>query len=237
MPSSQIKSYSKSAEEINHIFDEIAPKYDFLNKLLSFKQDKLWRKKAVQLSVNENVSSILDVGTGSGVFLEDFVNQHSFKKAIGIDFSEQMLKQAKKRLGERASFERVEIPNLPYEKESFDLVSCAFVLRSISDLDLYFQESFRVLKPGGKLVVLELTRPTAWWMKLLYFPYLNIYLPLIGALFSGSSKAYRFLSTSIQKFYNISQVTSKLKQSGFSDVKPHSLTFGICNLIIAEKKL
>lgn len=235
MNSTQLPEYTKHPSEINQIFDVIAPKYDFLNKFLSFKRDDGWRRKAVRQSVEPWMNSVLDIGTGSGVFLYDITRFHPFEKAVGADFSKEMLKQAEQRLGNKAKLDVVELPKLPYEDDQFDLISSAFVLRSIADLDSLFQESYRVLSSKGKFVILELTRPTSWWMKALYFPYLNIYLPFVGRFFSGSWNAYKFLSSSIQKFYGVSELEQKIKDAGFKKVNTKSFTFGICTMIIAEK--
>ena len=228
-------AYSRPQEEIKSIFDRIASRYDFLNGFLSFQRDKSWRKRAVQKSLNGNEKSILDIGTGSGVFLEEFLNQHSFTRAVGLDISPEMLTLARRRLGSKATLLLSEGPQLPFQGSEFEIVSTAFVLRSLPDILAFFKEIYRVLRPGGRLVILELTRPSKPAMKVLYHSYLNWYLPVIGRLFSGSQDAYKFLSSSIQKFYEVGETVEFLKLAGFNSVHIHSLTGGICTLVIAEK--
>lgn len=226
---------SKSLGEIKTMFDRVASKYDFSNTFLSLNQDKVWRKTAVRKSINGSEKSILDIGTGTGALLEVFLREHSFDRAVGIDLSSKMLALAKKRLGEQATLLVSEGAGLPFHKSDFDIVSCAFVLRSISDIPSFFKEVYQVLKLQGKFVCLELTRPSNPVMKLLYEPYVKWYLPCAGKLITGNWNAYEFLSTSIQKFYDRGACVNFLTQAGFNTVKIHSLTGGICTLVIAEK--
>ncbi|MBI4970318.1 MAG: ubiquinone/menaquinone biosynthesis methyltransferase [Candidatus Omnitrophica bacterium] len=232
----KMPTYARPQQEIRSIFDRIAGKYDFLNSFLSFRQDKSWREKAVRKSLTRKEKSILDIGTGSGVFLEEFLNQHSFERAIGIDISPEMLTLARRRLGSRATLLLSEGPELPFHPSEFDIVSTAFVLRSLTDILAFFKEAHRVLSPGGRFVILELTRPTKPAMKMLYHSYLNWYLPLVGRIFSGSREAYQFLSSSIQKFYAVGEYVDFLKLAGFETIHIHSMTGGVCTLVIAEKK-
>ena len=227
--------YSRPQQEIRNIFDRIAGRYDFLNSFLSFNQDKTWRNKAVRLSLRGTEESLLDIGTGSGAFLEEFLNQQTFGRAVGMDLSSEMLTLARRRLGSKATLLLAESEELPFKQNEFDVVSTAFVLRSISDVPKFFQSVHRVLKPHGRFVILELTRPSQPLMKMLYRPYLNWYLPLVGRVFSGSWNAYQFLSSSIQKFYDVGQSVEFLRQSGFNPIQVYSLTGGVCTLIIAEK--
>lgn len=227
--------YSRPTHEIKDIFNRIAPRYDFLNSFLSFNSDKGWRKKAVELGVTGSPKSILDIGTGSGAFLEEFLNSYTFERAVGMDLSSEMLALARKRLGSKADLLLSDGPEIPFQKNKFDLVSAAFVLRSISNLPQFFDEVYRVLRPGGRFVILELTRPNQPVMKMLYRPYLKWYLPLVGRLISGSWNAYQFLSSSIQKFYEVGESVDFLKQAGFNSIQVHSLTGGVCTLVIADK--
>lgn len=228
--------YSRPPEEIRNIFDRIAPRYDFLNSFLSFNQDKRWRRNAVRQSITGTEKSILDIGTGSGAFLEEFLHQHTFKRAVGVDVSTEMIALARRRLGSKAELLVAQVPNLPFEKGEFDLVCAAFVLRSVTDILVFFKEVERVLKPNGKFVMLELTRPANPILRMFYLPYLKFYLPLVGKFVSGSWNAYRFLSQSIQKFYEVGEWIDFVKWAGFPKIKIHFLTGGICTLMIAQKE-
>ncbi len=234
---SKTQDYSRPQSEIRNIFDKIANRYDFLNSFLSFNQDKRWRRAAVKKTLAGSEKSILDIGTGSGTFLEEFLKVQRFEKVFGTDISPEMLVLARNRLGAGANLLLSQGSGLSFHDHEFDIASAAFVLRSISDLLAFFKEVHRVLKPEGKFVILELTRPKNAFMKLLYLSYLNCYLPLVGRIVSGSANAYQFLSKSIQRFYDVGEIMELLKLAGFNSVKIQSLSGGICTLIIAEKKL
>ena len=168
--------------------------------------------------------------------LEEFLNRHPFERAIGLDISEEMIREARKRLGNKAQWLMAQGEALPFENGQFDIVSSAFVLRSISNLPGLFYEIQRVLKPKGRFVLLELTRPKRTVLRLLYQIYLKAYLPLIGKIFSGSWHAYQFLASSIQKFYEVDEYVSLLKEAGLSPLLVRPMTFGVCTLVIAEKR-
>jgi len=220
-----------------NIFSRIAPRYDFLNGFLSFGRDKIWRKWAVRQALEGRETSILDVGTGTGRFLDAFLKKQRFEKKCGMDFCGEMLTRAKQS-GKNSSVLWIEADaaaGIPFYGASFDLISAAFMLRSISGLEPFFREAFRVLKGGGKLVLLELTRPRSWWLKRLYSVYLKGYLPAAGALFSGSRQAYSFLSDSIRQFYPPDEIRTKLEEAGFSGVGIFSCSGGIVTLISGVK--
>jgi len=223
---------------IQSLFSRIAPRYDLLNLILSFGNDSRWRRIAVKKSVKPNDKTILDVGTGSGKLLKTYLEFHEFKKATGIDFSDNMLELAKKEL---ASHHQVLLKNInlleyDHKEEAFDIVSTSFVLRSIREhLADFFKKCFSLLNPGGRLVILELTRPENPFIRLLFFPYVKIYLPLVGRLISGEKSAYEFLSKSVINFKNREEVERLLSASGFKSVKIKLLSGGIGTLFIAEK--
>ncbi|MBI4550237.1 MAG: ubiquinone/menaquinone biosynthesis methyltransferase [Candidatus Omnitrophica bacterium] len=226
------------SQGIRQIFTEITPYYDFLNGLLSLRLDRAWRRWAVERAVDGSERSILDLGTGTGKFLQAFLARGTFERACGVDLCESMLERA------RQSVRRPGVvwlaadvsKGIPCESASVDLVSAAFTLRSLRDhLPFFFSEVFRVLKPGGKAVFLELTRPARGILKWLYYPYLSIYLPLVGALVSRSFQAYSFLANSIRHFEEPSKVAEMLKQAGFASADCSSYTGGIATLIRAKK--
>lgn len=226
------------SQGIRQIFTEITPYYDFLNGLLSLRLDRSWRRWAVGMTLEGNEKSILDVGTGTGKFLEAFLARGRFDRVCGIDLCESMLARARKavRRPDVVWLNSDVSRGIPCESGSFDLATAAFTLRSLRDhLPSFFSEVFRVLKPGGKAVFLELTRPAGGLLKLLYYPYLALYLPLVGALVSRSLKAYSFLANSIRHFEEPARVASLLKEAGFASAERHSYTGGIATLILARK--
>lgn len=226
------------SSRIKQIFTKITPRYDFLNVLLSLNLDRSWRRWAADVTLEGNEKSILDIGTGTGKFLKAFLEKGRFEKITAVDLCESMLKKAQETLPDKnivwleADISR----GIPVEDGSFDLVTAAFTLRSIKeDLPFFFSESARVLNRGGKAAFLELTRPRSLWFRALHFAYLKFYLPVVGALVSGSGRAYAFLADSILHFDEPAQIRTLLEKSGFADVESHSYTGGIATLIIARK--
>ncbi len=236
MPSAVFSTPDSS--RIKQIFTEITPRYDLLNGLLSMNLDRSWRRWAVRRTLEGGEKSILDIGTGTGKFLKAFLEKGDFEKIVAIDLCESMLKKAKELMpGRDIAWLNTDISQgIPLENDSFDLVTAAFTLRSIQgDLPFFFSEAARVLKRGGKIAFLELTRPRSVWFQMLYYPYLKTYLPLMGALISGSSKAYSFLANSILHFDEPGKIRGLLENAGFTNVNLHSYTGGIATLITAKK--
>lgn len=228
--------YSPPKETIRNFFEVIAPRYDPINSLLSFRLDEGWRKKAARLILEGKGEgeTILDLGVGTGKFLERFLEKKSWRLAAGIDFAGEMLRRARRRLGSRCRLIQADIHDLPLEAESFDFVVSSFTLRSVKDLPHFFKEVRRILIPGGKAAFLCLTRP-AGFTRMLYAPYLQCYLPLVGGLLSKEPQAYRFLSESIQTFPSPREIQGKLESSGFQRVSIRPLSWGLATLIVAQK--
>ncbi len=224
-------------------FDKIAARYDFLNRFLSFHLDDYWRKKSRDLILSGGEESVLDLGVGTGKFLEIFLRAKKWKRAVGLDFSEGMLKACC--ISEIASPEaeatpRVDFINgdfqaLPFAPASFDVVISAFTLRSVRDMQGFLSEVFRVLTRSGKTGFLCLTRPKNPFFSALYYPYLKFYLPWIGAMISGNREAYRFLADSILNFQESGRTAEMMRRTGFKRVQIHPFTFGVATLIVGEK--
>ena len=225
-------------ESIQSLFSDIAPRYDFLNLLLSFGLDMLWRRRAVKESVRPEDTRLLDVGTGSGKLLHAYLKKQNFKRAVGLDFCEPLLIQAKKRL---KRFPHVELKNqdlltMEDAEGSFDIVSTSFVMRSIAGaMSQFFNTACDLLAPGGRLVILELTRPSSPLLGFLFVPYLKLYLPLLGRIVSGDKNAYHFLSDSILHFKNRTEIVELLRQARFVKIDVKLLSGGIGTLFIAQK--
>lgn len=225
-------------EKIRELFSGVMPKYDLLNHLLSFRMDKVWRERAASFSLKGEETSILDIGTGTGKFLEAFLKKRYFELACAVDICGAMLKEARRCvLPGRPVFwlEADTVQGICFRKNSFDLAVTAFTLRSLRDLEAFFAEVSRVLKPGGRIVLLELTRPRNYFLKALYYPYLRFVLPAVGALFSGSFRSYAFLSRSILNFHEPEYLKSLLARAGFRDVRVVPFSGGAATLIMGGK--
>ncbi|MBI3999441.1 MAG: ubiquinone/menaquinone biosynthesis methyltransferase [Candidatus Omnitrophica bacterium] len=217
---------------IQSLFNAISPKYDFLNSFLSFGLHVYWRRKTVRHTVTGLENTILDLGAGTGKSLSTFLRAHRFKRAVGCDFSEPMLQKAKKRLGDSAFLVSGDFHRLPFPDQSFDLVTGSFILRSVQNMAQFLEEVKRVLKPQGKAVFLELTRPKNRFIwKLFYEPYLKFCIPSVGQLFSRHEGAYQFLSQSIQAFVEPEDLQAQFDLTGFSEFSAKSLSFGAATII------
>lgn len=228
---------SPEKEFIREAFDSIAPKYDFLNTVLSFNLDEAWRRKARELVLESSQQTLLDLGTGSGKFLECFLDCRVWKRAVGLDFSSKMLEVARKNLPQEVTLVQGDFHNLPFGAAEFDLAVSAFTLRSVKDMPRFLGQVFKILTPGGRAGFLCLTRPKVWWCKLLFYPYLKLYLPLVGWIFSGKLKAYQFLSESVASFQEPEKTAAEMRDTGFTDIQIHAFTFGSATLILGRKPL
>lgn len=227
-------------EKIKSLFDNIAPDYDKLNHILSLNIDKGWRRKAVREIVdNDKPLTVLDVACGTGDFTIEIANKAAEGSLItGIDLSEGMMKVGREKLkaaGIEATLEYGDCEALTYPQECFDRVSVGFGVRNFEHLNVGLKEMQRVLKPGGKLVILELsvpTNPVIRWCYKLYF--LKI-LPAIGGMVSGNRGAYEYLPASVLHFPAPEKFIPMLKEAGFAEVKHKALTFGICRMYVGIK--
>lgn len=222
------------------MFNNIAPTYDTLNHRLSWDIDKGWRKKAIAQLQPFSPRHILDIATGTGDFAILAARMLTPEKLIGADISEGMMdigrqKVKRARLEQIISFEKEDCLQLSYPENSFDAVTAAFGIRNFPDLDRGLKETFRVLKPGGHLSIVELTSPVAFPMKQLFKVYSHTVLPIYGRLVSRDDSAYRYLTATIEAFPQGEQMVGILKKAGFSEARFERLTFGICTMYLATK--
>lgn len=227
-------------EGIRTMFDKIAADYDKLNHILSLNIDKIWRRKAVRELVGDKPDAkVLDVACGTGDFTIAIAKSLSPSGEVtGIDISEEMMRVGRKKIAEAGlSAELIsgDCEALPFDGNTFDRISVGFGVRNFEHIDVGLSQMLRVLKPGGRLVILELsipTNPVVRWGYKLYF--LKI-LPAIGGLISGSRGAYRYLPESVVNFPAPDKFAGMMKTAGFDNVRHKSLTFGICRMYIGEK--
>ncbi len=221
------------------LFDSIAYRYDLLNHLLSGGVDFYWRRRAVEHLVSLQPKVILDVATGTADFAIATLRLHP-ERVVGVDIAEEMLrlgrvKLKKRNLDKLITLRSGEAESLPFENGSFDAAIVAFGARNFEHLEKGLSEMCRVLRKGGKIVVLEFSKPTVFPFKQLYFFYFRTVLPLIGKLISKHREAYDYLPESVMKFPAGSEFLEILQKVGFVSVKEERLTFGIATVYVGTK--
>ncbi len=227
-----------SKDFIRKAFDSITPRYDRLNQILSFGMSEAWRKRSAELVLGDprfTPKTILDLGCGTGKFLECFLQKKSWESAAGVDFSVAMLKKARETVPGKVLWLQEDFDALPFLEGSFDLVVSAFTLRSVQRLSEFLANVQRILTPGGRAAFLDLTRPRNVWVRLFFYPYLKLILPLLGWLVSGDRKAYGFLSDSVRRFQPPEETMRLMQSAGYRDCTKKSFAFGAATLIIGAK--
>lgn len=229
---------SKKAQ-VADMFNNIAGKYDFLNHFLSLGIDKGWRKKAIAEVQKVKPRYILDVATGTGD-LAIAASQLQPESIIGVDIADQMLEVGRKKIKEQQLDNIINLQHgdseaLPFETNSFDAVTCAYGVRNFEHLAAGLKEMSRVLKPGGKVVILEFSHPKKFPIKQLYRFYFRYILPTLGKLVSKHDNAYTYLPESVMAFPEGEVFCDMLQQCGFKDAKARPLTLGITTLYTAFK--
>lgn len=231
---------SGKKEQVAQMFNNIARRYDFLNHFLSLGIDKIWRRKAIKSlkGISEN-PVILDVASGTGDLAIAALRLNP-QKVIGVDISQEMLnygieKIKKRNLQDIIELKKGDSENLEFSDQSFDGITVAFGVRNFENLNKGLSEMYRVLKPGGKLVVLEFSKPRVFPVKQIYNFYFKAILPTIGKLISKDSSAYTYLPESVSQFPEREEFLKKLKKVGFNNCTFKALSFGISSLYVANK--
>ena len=238
-----IKPYSaaeEKAQQVEQMFDNIAPTYDRLNHRLSWDIDRGWRKKAIKMLEPYHPSQILDIATGTGDFAILAAQMLHPKHLTGTDISEGMMEIGRKKVSDLGlasviSFAREDCMQLSFADQSFDAVTAAFGIRNFANLDQGLKEMYRVLRPGGHLSIVELTTPVSFPMKQLFKIYSHTVLPIYGKLISKDQSAYTYLTKTIEAFPQGETMMGVLRQAGFSQTSFRRLTFGICTMYFATK--
>jgi demethylmenaquinone methyltransferase / 2-methoxy-6-polyprenyl-1,4-benzoquinol methylase len=227
-------------KQVEEMFDKIAFRYDFLNHFLSAGIDKGWRKKAIRQLVPLNPGSVLDVATGTADMAILASTLLKADKIVGIDISEGMLEIGKKKVEKLGLQHRIELlkgdsETILFDDNTFEAVTVAFGVRNFQDLELGLSEIKRVLKPGGKLIVLECTKPKLPVIKNFYNLYLKVIAPLIGRAISKNKNAYQYLNESVQKFPEGDDFVQILKKLGYKNASCKTLSLGISSIYSGEK--
>ena len=242
----KIKPYSSNGEKVQQVeamFDGIAPTYDFLNHVLSLGIDKGWRRKAIIALGKHAPKEVLDVATGTGDFAILTASMLHPKLIIGADISEGMMEVAHQKVlsmkdkfqDTQLVFRKEDCLHLSFPNKRFDAVTVAYGVRNFQDLDAGLAEIFRVLRPGGHLLIVELASPPHFPMRQLFWLYAHIVMPVIGWLVSRDKRAYSYLPATMEAFPQGEVMEGILQKNGFKSVEWRRFTFGICTMYLAEK--
>ena len=239
----EIKPYEQGGskkEQVSRMFDGIAPYYDFLNRLLSLGIDTVWRKRAIDQLKGTEPKLLLDVATGTADVALEMARRLQPERIIGLDIAPQMLDVGREKVRNKGLEHIIELQvgdseNLPFANNTFDALTVAFGVRNFEHLEKGLQEMYRVLKPGGKLVVLEFSKPRIFPFKQLYDFYFRNILPAVGRFTSKDPRAYRYLYESVQAFPDREQFTNILTKTGYKSNQCIPLTLGICSIYTGVK--
>jgi demethylmenaquinone methyltransferase/2-methoxy-6-polyprenyl-1,4-benzoquinol methylase len=227
-------------EQVADMFNSIAYRYDFLNRFLSVGIDIWWRKRAISQLKALAPKKILDVATGTGDVAILTYNMLKPEKITGIDISEGMLDLGRKKLEKLGLNNHIELlagdsEVIRFEDNSFDAITVAFGVRNFQNLEKGLKEMYRILKPGGKLVVLEFSKADAGFLSVLFNFYMNKITPAIGKLFSKNKDAYQYLNDSVQAFPEGQTFLTIMNDAGFTQTYLKKLSFGICTIYCGSK--
>jgi demethylmenaquinone methyltransferase / 2-methoxy-6-polyprenyl-1,4-benzoquinol methylase len=244
LPHDHIVPYNEAAgskkSQVAEMFDKIAFRYDFLNRFLSGGIDIYWRKRAIAELKEVNPKLVLDVATGTAdvaLLLHKYLDP---EKVIGIDISEGMLEHGRQKVEKQKLKHKIELQAgdseaIKFPNNTFDAITVAFGVRNFENLQQGLAEMLRVLKPGGKLVVLEFSKPKKRVFKSLYNVYMNIIAPQAGKWFTQNKKAYQYLTKSVKAFPDGHEFLHILRQTGYTDTYLKTLSLGICTIYCGRK--
>lgn len=227
------------ATQVAEMFDNIAPKYDFLNHSLSLGIDKIWRRRTIKMVRHKQNASILDIATGTGD-LAIALLKNAPESIIGIDISEGMLAVGKEKIkklnvSDKITLLKGDSESIAYNDNTFDVITCAFGVRNFENLEKGLAEIYRVLKPGGVIAILEFSVPERFPFKQIYKLYFTKLLPFFGKIVSKNNNAYSYLPNSVYEFPYGNKFIEILKNKKFLNTKLKSLSFGIASIYYAEK--
>ncbi len=221
------------ATYVQNMFTQVAKRYDLMNRLMTGGQDIRWRKMVIKLARIDNSSALLDIGTGTGDLAREAAKQFPRAKVIASDFTHEMMRVGKKISA--LNFSTADALRLPFNDSSFDSVISGFLMRNVIDLNKAIEEQYRMLKNGGRIVVLDTTRPKKNILSPFIWIHMHFIIPTLGALLTGVGEAYRYLPETTEGFVTAEEMAERMKNAGFKNVNFKRLMFGTIAIHWAEK--
>jgi demethylmenaquinone methyltransferase/2-methoxy-6-polyprenyl-1,4-benzoquinol methylase len=221
------------ATYVQNMFTQIAKRYDLMNRLMTGFQDVRWRKQVIRLARLTNNASLLDLGTGTGDLAREALTQYPQAKVIAADFTLEMM-----RVGQKTSplnFSTADALHLPFKDSTFDAVTSGFLMRNVIDLQKGIEEQFRVLKNGGRIVILDTTRPKKNILSPFIWIHMHFIIPILGSLLTGEREAYNYLPDTTENFVTAEDLSSRMTKAGFKNVNFQRLMFETIAIHWGEK--
>lgn len=221
------------ATYVRTMFTQIASRYDLMNRLMTGGQDVRWRKRVIELARLKPHARLLDLGTGTGDLAREALAQSSQAKVVAADFTLEMMRVGRRRGA--LNFSSADALQLPCQDCTFDAVVSGFLMRNVIDLQKALQEQYRVLRKGGRIVILDTTRPKKHLLSPLIWLHLHIAIPILGRLITGASEAYRYLPETTEGFVSAENLASRMAAAGFRKINFERFMFGTIAIHWGEK--
>ena len=218
---------------VQSMFTKIAHRYDVMNRLMTGGQDIRWRKQVIKLARLTPNASLLDLGTGTGDLAREALLQEPQAKVTAADFTVEMMRVGKK--SGNLQFSAADALNLPFKETTFDAVVSGFLMRNVTDIQQALKEQYRTLKPGGRIVILDTTRPKKNLLSPFIWIHMHLIIPTVGGLLSGERDAYNYLPDTTENFLTAEQLASRMIAAGFKKVNFKRLMFGTIGMHWGEK--
>jgi demethylmenaquinone methyltransferase/2-methoxy-6-polyprenyl-1,4-benzoquinol methylase len=218
---------------VQKMFTRIAHRYDLMNRLMTAGQDTRWRKRVIQQAGLNPFARLLDIGAGTGDLAREALKQHNKASITAADFTLEMMQVGRK--NDKLAWSVADALNLPFAEKVFDAVVSGFLMRNVSDIQQTLKEQYRALKPGGRIVVLDTTKPRRNLLTPLIWLHMHVVIPLVGGLLTGSRDAYKYLPDSTEAFISANELAVRMAAVGFKKINFEVFMFGTVAVHWGEK--